>query len=132
MLSQYPGGQREFDPGAYDRYFGGGKAKPYVMAFLKSSEKFLSTIEGRVHSLKEAVASGDPLQVAQAGHSLKGSFRTLGGNHLADIAEKLEKDFSQMDNETVNEKIHEVSESLVVYKSELQRFAEHIKATNPD
>lgn len=128
--ASYSGGQREFDPGAYERYFAGGKAKPFVMAFLKSSEKFLSTIDVRIQSLKEAIASNEPSQVAHAGHSLKGSFRTLGANQLADIAETLEKDFKVMSTEAVNEKFQEALERLTIYKAELAQFAKYVKSTN--
>lgn len=125
--NQYQGGQSEFDPGAYDRYFGGGRVKVFVFAFLKGSEKFLATIDDRIQGLKTAVASGDPVQVAHAGHSLKGSFRTLGANHLADLAEVLEKEFQQMSNDEIAHKMQDITDRLVVYKRELIQFSEHIK-----
>ncbi|HLQ43817.1 MAG TPA: Hpt domain-containing protein, partial [Planctomycetaceae bacterium] len=54
------------------------------------AETFLQACPGFLNDIQQAIQTGDAPLLQRAAHLLKGTFRTLGVTHPADIAEQLE------------------------------------------
>ena len=116
----------ELDTSFYTKYFGGDATPGARIACKKGAEKFLSQVDSRMKNLQEALDNKNTKTITHFAHQLKGSFSTLGGEHLTKIFEKLEDIAPDADEKIKQTLMNEARVRVGTYKEELEEFVHRL------